>query len=249
MPGGLADATGNPALVYMLPHKRNVSYVFVQDEWSFAKDWALTAGVRRDQYSDFGGTTNPRLALVWDAAYNVVVKVMHGTAFRAPSFAELYSINNPVTVGNPNLKPETITTDELAFSWQATSTLQTNLNFFRYHMRNIILPVAAAYIRMPATRPDADWNWKSTLDATSNVRLTGNYSLQHSRDSATGQDAGMAPHRRLFGRADWRFAPLWQFGTTVNHVADRMREPGDTRASNSRLHHGGLDLAPRKICR
>jgi outer membrane receptor for ferrienterochelin and colicins len=39
----------------------------------------------------------------------------------------------------------------------------------------------------------------------------------------------MAPHRRLFGRADWRFAPLWQVGTTVNHVADRMREPGDAR--------------------
>ena len=40
----------------------------------------------------------------------------------------------------------------------------------------------------------------------------------------------MAPHRRLFGRADWRFMPLWQFGSTVNYVADRMREPGDTRA-------------------
>jgi iron complex outermembrane receptor protein len=39
----------------------------------------------------------------------------------------------------------------------------------------------------------------------------------------------MAPHRRLFGRADWRFAPLWQMGTTINHVADRMREPGDPR--------------------
>ena len=78
------DVSGDPALVYMLPHKRNVSYTFVQDEWSFAKDWALTAGVRHDRYSDFGGTTNPRLALVWDAAYNIVVKAMHGTAFRAP---------------------------------------------------------------------------------------------------------------------------------------------------------------------
>jgi len=70
---------------------------------------------------------------------------------------------------------------------------------------------------------------ESTFDATSSVRLTGSYSLQHSTVTATGQDAGMSPHRRLFGRADWRFAPLWQFGTAVNHVADRMREPGDTR--------------------
>lgn len=228
--GYTVDATGNPALVFMMPHKRHLSYVFVQDEWSIAKDWMLTAGVRRDQYSDFGGTTNPRLALVWDEAYNVVVKVMHGTAFRAPSFSELYAINNPVTVGNTNLKPETIATDELAFSWQATSALQNNLNVFRYRMRNIILPVTAtAMYQNAGDQTGRGLELESTLDATSNVRLTGSYSLQHSVVSATGQDAGMAPHRRLFGRADWRFAPLWRFGTTVNHVADRMREPGDTR--------------------
>jgi outer membrane receptor for ferrienterochelin and colicins len=205
-----------------------ISYVFVQDEWNLAKDWALTAGVRRDQYSDFGGTTNPRLALVWDAAYNVIVKVMHGTAFRAPSFSEQYSIHNPVTVGNPNIKPETITTDELAFSWQATSSLQTNLNFFQYEMRNIILPTGATY-QNSGDQKGRGLELDATLDATSSLRLTGSYSLQHSTDEVSGKDAGIAPHRRLFGRADWRFAPLWQFGTTVNHVADRMREPGDTR--------------------
>jgi outer membrane receptor for ferrienterochelin and colicins len=229
---GLVDATGDPNLAYMFPHKRNLSYVFAQDEWSLVKDWALTAGVRRDQYSDFGSTTNPRLALVWDASYNVVVKAMHGKAFRAPSFVEQYAINNPVTVGNPDIKPETITTDELAFSWQATSTLKNELNFFRYRMRNIIAPVAVAgttAFQNAGDQVGRGLELESTLDASSNLRLTGNYSLQHSRDSATGQDAGMAPHRRLFGRADWRFAPLWQFGTTVNYVADRMREPGDTR--------------------
>jgi iron complex outermembrane receptor protein len=230
LPGGLTDATGNSTLVFMLPHKRIVSYAFAQDEWNLAKDWALTAGVRYDRYSDFGGTTNPRLALVWDAAYNVVVKVLHGTAFRAPSFAELYAINNPVVFGNTNLKPETIKTDELAFSWQATSRLQTNLNFFHYHMASIIRP-SPQQNQNAGNQTGRGVELEATLDATNNVRLTGNYSLQHSIDTATGQDAGMAPHRRLFARADWRFAPLWQLGTTVNQVAGRMREPGDTRAN------------------
>ena len=40
----------------------------------------------------------------------------------------------------------------------------------------------------------------------------------------------MVPHRRLFVLADWRFAPRWQVSTKANYVADRMREPGDTRA-------------------
>lgn len=227
---GLVDATGNPALVYMMPHKRNVVYVLAQDEWIFAKDWALTLGVRHDRYSDFGGTTNPRLALVWDAAYNVVVKAMHGAAFRAPSFSEQYSINNPVAVGNPNIKPDTITTDELAFSWQPVDKLQTSLSFFQYRMRNIILSnTATPTYHNAGDQTGRGLELEAALEATSNLRLAGSFSLQHSTDQATGQDAGMAPHRRLFGRADWRFAPLWQFGTTLNHVAGRMREPGDIR--------------------
>ena len=227
LPGGLTNATGNPALVFMLPHKRFLKYAFAQDEWGFAKDWTLTAGVRRDMYSDFGGTTNPRLALVWDAAYNVVIKAMHGTAFRAPSFENLYSINNPVVYGNPNLKPETMKTDELAFSWQATNDLKTNLNFFHYRMSNIILPNPNQSQNV-GSQTGRGLEWEATLDATSSLRLTGNYSLQHSVN-ATGQDAGLAPHRRLFARADWRFAPRWQFGAMANRVMERMREPGDTR--------------------
>lgn len=227
---GLVNATGNPALVAMLPHKRNLSYVFAQDEWSVVKDWTLTAGIRHDRYSDFGHTTNPRLALVWDATYNVVVKIMHGTAFRAPTFVEQYAINNPVQSGSANIKPETITTDELAFSWQPTDRLQTNLNFFTYRMRNIIQTVGTK-MQNAGDQTGHGLELEATLDATNNLRLTSNYSLQHSTDKATGKDAGMAPHHRLFGRADWRFMPLWQLGTTVNHVAGRMREPGDTRPS------------------
>jgi iron complex outermembrane receptor protein len=229
LPGGLTDATGNPALVYLLPHKRDMTYVFVQDEWSFVKDWTLTAGIRQDRYSDFGGTTNPRLALVWDAAYNVVVKAMYGEAFRAPSFTEQYNINNPVAVGSANIKPETIKTDELAFAWQPQGKLQTNLNFFHYRMSNIIRTVGATY-QNSGDQAGRGLELEAILDATNNLRLAGNFSLQHSTDSTTGQDAGLAPHKRLFGRADWRFMPQWQFGTTVNYVAERMREPGDTRS-------------------
>lgn len=214
--------------IYILPHKRELSYVFAQDEWNLVKDWALTVGIRHDRYSDFGSTTNPRLALVWDAAYNVVVKAMHGEAFRAPTFVEQYAINNPVQSGSPDIKPETITTNELAIAWQPDSKLQTNLNFFHYRMRNIIQLVAAK-MQNSGDQTGRGLELEAIFDAASNLRLTGNYSLQHSLVTATGQDAGMSPHRRLFGRADWRFAPLWQFGTTVNHVADRMREPGDTR--------------------
>lgn len=244
--GSIVDVSGTPD-VYLTPHKRDLAYLFVQDEWNVAKDWTLTAGVRHDRYSDFGATTNPRLALVWDAAYNVVVKALHGRAFRAPSFAEQYNINNPVSTGNPKLQPETIETNELAISWQPVDTLQTSLSLFHYRMRDIIrfVPDASgATAQNTGDQTGRGLELEATWDATRTLRLSGSYSLQHSTDEATGQDAGLAPHRRLFARADWRFAPLWQLGTTINHVADRKRQPGDTRPQID--DYTTLDLSLRR---
>lgn len=231
LPGGLVNVSGTSS-VYLNPSKRTVKYLFAQDEWGIAKDWTLTAGVRYDRYSDFGPTTNPRIALVWDAAYNLIIKALHGRAFRAPSFSEQHSINNPVTTGNPNLQPETISTDELAFSWQPAQALHTSLSLFHYRMRDLIRFVpngSGATAQNTGSQTGHGLELEATWDATRNLRLSGSLSLQRSTDETTQQDAGLAPRQRLFARSDWRFAPLWALGTTINHVADRKRQPGDTR--------------------
>jgi iron complex outermembrane receptor protein len=253
IPGGLVDATGNPNLIYLLPQKRTLTYLFAQDEWTLAKDWALTAGVRKDRYSDFGSTTNPRLALVWDAAYNLVIKALHGRAFRAPSFVEEHALNNPTNIGNPNLQPETNTTDELAFAWQPRPDLRTNLTFFHYQEKNIILfvpnldPTTGSTAKNAGNQTGRGLEFEATWDFNRNLRFTGNYSLQHSTDEATGEDAGLAPHHRLFARADWRFSPSWQFGATVNHVADRKRQPGDARPQIADYTTVDLSLRREKL--
>lgn len=232
--GGMVDVTGTPE-VFLSPHRREVGYVLAQDEWNLARDWTLTTGLRHDHYSDFGDTTNPRLALVWDAAYNVVVKALYGHAFRAPSFIEQYNSNNPVAKGNPDLRPETIATSELAVSWQPADGLQASLNLFHYHMHDIIRFVSDANPATGATAQNAGdqtgrgLELEGSWQATRTLRLTGSASLQHSIDQLSGQAAGLAPERRFFLQSDWRVAPLWQLGTTVNHVAGREREPGDSR--------------------
>src|SRR5207244_609283 len=88
-----------------------------------------------------GATTNPRLALVWDASLDLTIKLLYGSAFRAPAFTEQYSINNPVSRGNPNLRPETTRTFEAAMSWQPRKDMQVNVNVFRYDMKDIIRTV------------------------------------------------------------------------------------------------------------
>ena len=235
---------------FLRPHSRRVNHVYVQDEWALARDWYLTAGVRHDRYSDFGGTTNPRLALVWETAYNLTSKLLYGRAFRPPSFSELYNINNPVGVGNPNLKPETNESVELAFAWQPASTLQTSLNLFRYRMKDILRfvqnPDATITAQNAGEQTGQGLEVELAWEASASLRLSGNYAQQRSIDVATDRDAGNAPRHHVYARADWRFMPAWTLNAQLNYVADRKREPSDTRPAIADYHTVDLTLRNKK---
>ena len=145
----------------------------------------------------------------------------------------MYNINNPVALGNPNLKPEKIESLELAFAWQPTSTLQANLNLFRYRMKDILRfapdPGGSATAQNTGKQHGQGLETELVWNASSDMRLSGNYAYQHSIDETTDRDAGNAPHHHLYARADWRFMPGWTWNTQLNYVAKRKREPSDTR--------------------
>ncbi len=112
--------------------------IYLQDKWDITDNLGLTFGVRHDHYSDFEGTTNPRIGFVWEFMENANLKLLYGQAFRAPNFAELYLINNPAILGNPDLKPETIRTYELGLGYEFRKGLNTNVNYFYNVLRDEI---------------------------------------------------------------------------------------------------------------
>lgn len=219
---------------FLAPHRRRIDYVYVQDEWSLARDWTLTAGVRQDRYSDFGRTTNPRVALVWDASLELTAKLLYGSAFRAPSFNEQYGVN-PVASGNPGIRPETMRTVEAALQWHAGRELQLNVNVFRYAMGDIIkstpnpAPAPGATFRNAGSQRgsggEVEWIWEARRD----LRLAGSYAYQRSIDELARSDAGYAPHHKLYARADWSFGGDSVLTGRANHVGKRQRVAGDNR--------------------
>ena len=247
---GVVDFSGTDPFIY--PQHRKVDYLYLQDEWNLIQDWNLTAGVRHDHYSDFGGTTNPRLALVWDASFDLTAKLLYGRAFRAPSFNESYSIANPVVVGNPALRPEKNNTLETALAWQAGADMQVNLTLFRYQMTDIIRTVPNPIPGTGATYANAgDQNGhglelESVWNPTRALRLSGNYAWQKSIDETNHVDAGYAPHNHLYGRADWQFSSGYQFGSQLNWVAGRKRAFGDARAPINDYTTLDLTLSTRR---
>ncbi len=99
---------------------------------------SLTAGVRYDSYDDFGSSVNPRLGLVYAPTSDLYFKMLYGTAFRAPNFKDLYTINNPAALGNPDLDPEKIATAEAMVGYNFTKNLKSTLTFFNVKAEDII---------------------------------------------------------------------------------------------------------------
>lgn len=79
---------------------------FAQEEWAATEDLDLTAGLRRDDHDTFGHATTGRVTAAWRTArQRLKWRASYGTAFRAPSFLELFG-QSEFFVGNPALRPE-----------------------------------------------------------------------------------------------------------------------------------------------
>jgi iron complex outermembrane receptor protein len=233
--GALTNVTGTE-YAFLDNRERDIVYLFVQDEWNLASDWAMTAGLRYDNYSDFGNTVNPRFALVWQAAYNITAKLLHGRAFRAPSFAELYNRNNPVSNGNRELDAEKIETTEIVLDYTSQGgKVHTIFNIFRYKMRDIIrfLPDTTQATTITAQnfgeQDGYGFEWELKWAATDQLNLYANYAYQQSEDSLTDTDVANAPGRQAYLRLNYDLLNDIELGMQINSVMDRKREPNDPR--------------------
>ncbi|MFC1844578.1 TonB-dependent receptor plug domain-containing protein [Thermodesulfobacteriota bacterium] len=138
LPSGQVEDVSD-ILNWNIEEDRNVWALYFQDEWSIKENLTFTAGVRHDHYSEFGGTTNPRFGLVWGFIEKADLKLLYGEAFRAPNFAELYNLPNPVVWGNPNLNPETIKTYEVSTTFRLKRHFTVDLNYFHNDIEDLIV--------------------------------------------------------------------------------------------------------------
>lgn len=232
--GSLTNVSDTP-YAFSPTQSRTLRYFSVQDEWTFAPDWELTSGVRYDHYSDFGPTFNPRIALVWSARYNLTAKLLYGSAFRAPSFSELTGKNNPVSLGNPDLDPETIETYELAFDYRPTFDIQTNLSLFAYQAKDLISIVQddGATTKTAQNAKDQDgygFEIEANWQATDNLDVSASYAWQHSEDKQTDQRVADAPRQQIYLSSHWQFIDGYHLSPQIIWIGDRARAATDTRS-------------------
>ncbi|NRD74092.1 TonB-dependent receptor [Shewanella sp. VB17] len=229
----VVDVSDSP-YVYMNEGDRTNIYAYVQDVWYLADDWELTTGLRFDDYSDFGNSTNPRLALVWSTSQKLTTKALYGQAFRTPSFAETQAINNPVVLGNPDLAPETLASYELAFDYRATTDLKLALNLFYYDWQDIIkftqdengsTKTAKNMGHQTGKGIELDMDWA----ISERWKVNANYAWQESIDESTNNKIALVPESQLYLALDWAITHNISLHNQVNWIMSRAREPYDNR--------------------
>ncbi len=145
---------------------RTVYALFAELNVPIARGLDAQLAVRFDDYSDFGSTTNPKVALRWQPLRALLLRGSWGEGFRAPP---LYSLSEPTidggvaapiedpircpitgsvddcfaTVpftsgGNPNLQPETSTQWNVGVVWEPVRGLSLGVDYWNIEQQGTI---------------------------------------------------------------------------------------------------------------
>ena len=144
--------------------RRTVAAMFAEAGVPIAPGLEAQIAVRHDHYSDFGGTTNPKIALRWQPAPPLLLRTSWGTGFRAPTLYDLFTplsrrplpasdpIRCPTTgldidcegvfafasVGNKGLEPETSEQFGAGVAWQPAADISLIVDYWKINKHSVI---------------------------------------------------------------------------------------------------------------
>ncbi|RGE46001.1 TonB-dependent receptor [Comamonas testosteroni] len=148
-------------------HKQTMWSLFAEDEWRLAQGLTATLGGRYDHHDAFGGQFSPRGYLVWDATTNWTFKGGVSQGFKAPRLNQLIDgvsgvggQGTTISIGNPNLKPETSTNVELSALFDNKAGWTSSATFFHNDVKDKIASGGScltSLISSCAYNPTADY--------------------------------------------------------------------------------------------
>jgi vitamin B12 transporter len=201
---------------------------------------------RNDHNSQFGTRQTGSLGYGYRFSPQWRVRAGAGTAFKAPTFNDLYFPDfPPFFFSNPNLRPERSRSREIGVNYDSERQ-HASLTVFRNQITDLITVVTDANFvsttrNVNAARIDgAELAWRATFG---DWHLRASATLQDPRDDATG--AQLRRRARQFGNvAIDRTMGAWRWGAEV--VASGARYDSTNEAPATRLHgYALLNLTAR----
>lgn len=109
---------------------RKIYSLYLNNNYSFSSNFDISAGLRYDNYSDYGNSYSPNLGLVYRLTPEVRLKALYSHSFRAPSWIELTS--------NSSLEAETSDSLEMGIVFKANQNNILRFNLFASKIEDMI---------------------------------------------------------------------------------------------------------------
>lgn len=163
--------------------------------------------LRADDNQQFGSNTTGSLALGWRFASGMQAHASVGTAFKAPSFNELYYPG----YSNPDLRPERGRTAEIGLRGSAAG-LRWNLAVYRSEIDDLIAFDLATFLPQNIARAELDGAEGGLEWRSGPWRVSQTVSWLQAEDRGAGANRGRELPRR----------PAWSGRTSVDWNAQRL---------------------------
>lgn len=145
--------------------------IFGELAWSPADDFDLTATLRHDEHSRFGGMTSGRLAAAWRPGEDWILRASAAHSFRAPSLYELFG-----PFGEPTLQPEESSSLDFGIERRFGADAFARATLFYSETTNLIdFPFPYAQVPGTVRRRGVELEFGAPL--TMHWRLDGNYTF------------------------------------------------------------------------
>ena len=193
----------------------------------------LSAGLRRDDNQQFGEHDTGNLGWSYALTEELTLSAAYGTAFRAPTFNDLYYPASAATAGNPDLKPEESQNYELGLRGTA-GWGEWSLSAFENQIDDLIVWAG----RNPMRPQNVESARIRGLESSATAQLAG-WDLSATLTLLDPQDRSAANHGHQLARrakrtfnldADRRLGDFG-VGATLFAASQRFDDAGNTEAS------------------
>ncbi|MEO7496357.1 MAG: TonB-dependent receptor [Massilia sp.] len=188
--------------------------LYVQDEIRLGDQFIVNGGLRHDDDSEGGCSSNPRLALIYKATPLTTLKALYSTAYRVANSYERYYATTTGYKLNPGLKSERIKTFEVIGEYFPSENFRASAALFQYRFNDLIALT---------TDPDDNQLYYSNIDSARSKgaefeaewlrdnggALKASVSFQFAHNGADGEWLSNSP-RQLF-KLNYA-TPLWRDG-------------------------------------
>jgi iron complex outermembrane receptor protein len=217
------------------PYRYSRYGFYLQDEFRLLDSLTLLAEARYDT-SPFGDSANPRLGLIWRPRDATTIKLLYGTAFRAPSLFEnlttAYLYGQPaaaIDVENTGLHPEEIETFQLGLEHYLTPSTRLTAALYRYRMDGLLGQGISV-----DDQGNVDTYFVNISEVTGQgleveaetrfgggVRANLSYSLQHSQDEQGRRPPNSPEHMLKFHLSAPLWSEHWRLGLEALYLSER----------------------------